>query len=189
MDALASLRSKLSQPCQACVSLLNKVGSSYSKTDFYNYLSRKPRFFDGTKSNLRLGNLCGRAAGVLGFLDWVLCAPPPLPFTCPSSTSTVSQYMACTKGGAVSETPTQSGMGLLTFFDPAVVYSSPASTPTGIVNQALIFHEALHGFTGVSDIPLLEDFGYVPGTNYPSCKITDYIELNIWAGTVGTCGP
>jgi hypothetical protein len=51
----------------------------------------------------------------------------------------------------------------------------------------LLFHEGLHGYTGASDSSLLDDFGF-NGINDPSCKITDYLELKIWAGTITTCG-
>jgi hypothetical protein len=75
----------------------------------------------------------------------------------------------------------------MTFFVPSAIYLSGATRPSGIVNQAVIFHEALHGYTGAPDVSLLEDFGYTPGNDYPSCKITNYLELKIWAGTISTC--
>jgi hypothetical protein len=95
--------------------------------------------------------------------------------------------MACSNGTAVSQTPTQTGLGMLTFFDSKAIYLSAATTPTGVVNQALIFHEALHGFTGASDPSLLGDFGF-NAFGDPSCKITEYLELKLWAGTISVCG-
>jgi hypothetical protein len=187
-DALKSLRLKLAGACIACdTSVFSRLGSSYTRTGLSLLLAREPRFYDGTRSNLRLNGLCGRAAGFIGFLDWILCGPPPIPAdTCPSSTNTVSQFLACTKGTAVTETPTQSGQGLLTFFDPSKINLSNAATPTGIVNQALLFHEGLHGYTGLSDASLLTDFKY--RFDDPSCLITGYLELTVWGGTLNTCG-
>jgi len=72
------------------------------------------------------------------------------------------------------------------FFDPAAVYLSVATSPDGIVNQALLFHEGLHGYTGHSDSDILTDFSF-NGINDPSCDITDYLELKIWGGTIETC--
>jgi hypothetical protein len=51
----------------------------------------------------------------------------------------------------------------------------------------LLFHEGLHGYTGIWDLFLEADFGY--GNNAPSCVITDYIELKVWGGTIPTCAP
>jgi hypothetical protein len=69
----------------------------------------------------------------------------------------------------------------------STIYLADPTTPNGIVNQALLFHEALHGAYGLQDSDLLDDFNYVPTTNFPSCKITDYLELKIWAGTIESC--
>jgi hypothetical protein len=94
--------------------------------------------------------------------------------------------MKCSGSTAITSTPSAHGRGLLTFFDPAGVYLTAAGTPTGIVNQALLFHEGLHGYTGHSDSDLLADF-LNDGVNTPSCEITDYLERTIWGGTLSTC--
>jgi len=74
----------------------------------------------------------------------------------------------------------------MTFFDPAGVYLVAAGTPTGILNQALLFHEGLHGYTGHTDGDLLSDFGYDP-VNDPSCDITTYLETVTWNQNLNAC--
>jgi hypothetical protein len=54
-------------------------------------------------------------------------------------------------------------------------------------NEGMIFHEALHGITGLLDFTtieapgpqLLEKLGYSIG--YPSCTITTYIQTQVLA--------
>jgi hypothetical protein len=99
----------------------------------------------------------------------------------------ISHYFLNNPGTkAVSQTPSQSGKGMLTFFYPAAIYPAPGISANGIVNQALLFHEALHGVYASWDAILLGDFGY-NGITDPSCKITEYLELKIWGGTVSGC--
>jgi hypothetical protein len=183
-NALASLRTRLNSACPACQTyVFNILG--HKQQDFASYLSLAPGFFDGSKSNAELKFLCGRGPGVGGFLNYAFCGGPPLPPAC-QSVKTVSEYMSCINATAVSQTPSNSGRGLTTFFDPSAVKLSDPSTPQGILNQATVFHEALHGFYGAWDGNLLSDFGY-NAMNDPSCKITDYLELNIWGGTLEAC--
>jgi hypothetical protein len=182
--AMVALRQLMAGSCSACATALGKVGSSYTTSAFSTFLMRTPRFYDGTRSSLKLGSVCD-TAGTWGWLNWFACLTPIVPSGCPSS-PTVAQYLVCNSSTAVTATPSASGQGLMTFFDPGVIYLSAATSPTGIVNQSLLFHEGLHGYTGHSDSDLLSDFGY-NGINDPSCKITDYLELKIWAGTIETC--
>ena len=78
------------------------------------------------------------------------------------------------------------GRGLLTFFDPASIKLAAAGTPMGILNQAVLFHEGLHGYTGHPDFDLLADFQYNPPFD-PSCDITFYLETTIWNQSLPTC--
>jgi hypothetical protein len=92
---------------------------------------------------------------------------------------------------AISETPTRHGEGMLTFFNPAIICKSLASTPSGILNQATLFHEALHGFYGIMDRSLvgpslLSVFGFSQLDS--TIKITDYLEDNVLGGGASTCG-
>ena len=183
-NALSSLRTLLNSQCPSCQTAVFNVLKSHTQQDLASYLSLPPRFYDGSKSNAALSFLCGMGSGVGGLVNWVFCSPPPPPPTCPNAT-TVSKYMSCIQATALSQTPSDRGKGLTTFFDPSAVYLSDPSTPEGVLNQAAIFHEALHGLYGISDAFLLSDFHY--SWTDKSCKITDYLELNIWGGTLDAC--
>jgi len=187
-NALASLRTLLGPPftlCPSCQTWVFNILKGHTQKDLWSFLLLPPRFYDGSKSNAELKFLCGMGPGVGGFVKWVFCGPPPLPPEC-ANVKTVSQYMSCIQATAVSQTPSDSGRGLTTFFDPSAVYLSDPSTPQGILNQAAMFHEALHGLYGAWDAGLLGAFHYDP-MNDPSCKITDYLELHIWGGTLEAC--
>jgi hypothetical protein len=186
-DALNSLRMLLSTSCPACKSSVFDILHG-DQVPFYHYLLQTPRFYDGTQSHVRLGILCGNAGGFWGIANYALCGGPHLSDQCKTAGArTLSEFFKCSAPIAISQTPTDHDKGMLTFFDPLAIYLSAPATPAGIANQALIFHEALHGKYGLQDSDLLEDFGYHPSTDYPSCKITDYLELHIWAGTIETC--
>ena len=72
------------------------------------------------------------------------------------------------------------------FFNPAIgicnVLSSanPGSGDQGLLNQATLFHEALHGFTGDEDVTLQAAFGLA--TLVPSVNITYYLMNNVFPG-------
>jgi hypothetical protein len=72
-----------------------------------------------------------------------------------------------------AETDTPSNP-LLTFFRPSAILYPDAGQNLG--NEALIFHEALHGWTQIQDISLLQDFYGPSGGAKPICQITVYIE-------------
>jgi hypothetical protein len=189
-DAFNSLRLLMAGSCPSCgPQIFSHLGSQYTQAGFSQFLTMKPGFYDGTRSTLSINELTGRKAGFVGFLDWVISGSgaPPLDQACPPTTATVAQLIACAQDSAVTVTPAQAGKGLMTFLDPSKINLVPASSPTGIVNQALLFHEGLHGYTGIWDLFLEADFGY--GNNAPSCVITDYIELKVWGGTIPTCAP
>jgi IPT/TIG domain/Bacterial Ig-like domain (group 2)/Galactose oxidase, central domain/Kelch motif len=182
--AMVALRQKMAGSCTSCAAAISLVGSSFTQQAFSSFLGRTPRFYDGTRSYLKISSVCD-TQGTWGWVNWFGCTIPSMPSGCPSS-PTVSQYMACSSSTAITATPSASGQGLMTFFVPSSVYLVAASTPTGIVNQSVLFHEGLHGYTGRSDSGLLESFGYNGVTN-SSCKITEYLELKIWAGTINVC--
>jgi hypothetical protein len=74
----------------------------------------------------------------------------------------------------------------MTFFDPSGICRAQASGPSGILNQALLFHESLHGFYGKYDVTLETVFGINPALS--SEYITFYLEDNIFTGGASTCG-
>jgi hypothetical protein len=173
--ALSALKSLVSGPCPACGPyVFNKVGGTQQQ--FYQYLSRPARIYDGTLSNAPANFLCGRAGGFGGFVNWIFCNFP----------GTVSAYIASRHADAVSQTPSDAGKGIAVFFDPSAVCRATALSPSGILNQATLFHEALHGFTGQYDLALEANLGI--NTNLPSIYISYYLEDNVLGGGAPSCG-
>jgi hypothetical protein len=77
------------------------------------------------------------------------------------------------------------------FFDPCAIRMSAFGRNSG--NEALIIHEALHGYPAVTDFNLQAALG-LPGFLAPSTNISDYIHEHVtshWPGldqtTVHTC--
>jgi hypothetical protein len=181
-----SLRLLMAGSCPNCASQVfnSKLGSSYNQTDFSKFLQLTPRFYNGTRSSLPAKSVCD-SQGLRGWLNWFSCLEPYSFPGCLSSLS-LAQYMNCSSSTAVSSTPSAHGRGMMTFFDPAGVYNTAAGTPTGILNQALLFHEGLHGYTGHSDSDLLTAFGK-DAIYDPSCDITTYLEKAIWNQSLNAC--
>jgi hypothetical protein len=175
-SAMTALRTLVAGPCPACGTYVFSILGS-NQQQFYQFLTRTPMFFNGTQSNLPINKLCGRASGFGGFAAW---------FLCDNGSGTVAEYMTAHQSTAVSQTPSNSGQGMMTFFDPAGICSSWSSNPSGILNQALLFHESLHGFYGKLDVNLETAFGINPALS--SEQITYYLEDNIFTGGASSCG-
>ncbi|MGH9735795.1 MAG: hypothetical protein ACRD8A_14535 [Candidatus Acidiferrales bacterium] len=176
-DAFNSLKNLVKGNCPACSTyVFSKLGGS-TQEQFYQYLSPGALLFDGTRSTLRM--------------DWFECGNPYVHYlTCDYSKETVADYMANTASTAISQVPSRYGK-MLTFFVPSSVCNVWAATPGGTLNEAAIFHEALHGFTGWLDRSLIGpslmgafdiDFGE------PSEDISFYLEDNVLGGGPHTCG-
>ena len=66
-----------------------------------------------------------------------------------------------------------------------VIYVRPVSvctagtSPGTLLNESILFHEALHGYTGLNDNALIQGLGITDEGTYGSTSITYYIELNI----------
>jgi hypothetical protein len=74
----------------------------------------------------------------------------------------------------------------MVFFDPAAICKYSASTPSGVLNQATLFHEGLHGYYGKYDFDLESAFGI--STSLPSIYISYYVEDHILGGGASSCG-
>jgi hypothetical protein len=97
--------------------------------------------------------------------------------------------------GAITKTPSASAEGLVTFFDPAQICNTTGVTDAtckslsvtdgGKLNQATVFHESLHGETGLFDNSLIGGqvtLESVFGICYqPSFAITEYLNYFIWS--------
>ena len=177
-NALFDLVSRLAQPDTASLAqtqVFNKLADPshhYAPTtaDFILYLmTRRPGFFDATRSTYCRGAL------VSGFED-ILCRNP---ITNLLLTTSIKTWMAGNSGtDAITATPHDP---LWTFWRPSSVLFSSLGKNLG--NAGAIFHEALHGFTGlydrnpVSRDALIEKLGI--DDSPASCWITKYIQANV----------
>lgn len=64
----------------------------------------------------------------------------------------------------------------MTFFDPLIICSVIQPGARATLNEAMLLHEALHGWTQIQDLSLLEDLYGQGGGAKPICQITVYIE-------------
>lgn len=183
MSALGALKNLLQSPCPACNSWLFNKLSGTNQASFYQYLSLRPRFWDGTRSYAP----ANQALCPAGFWSQLFC---------PVGTETIHDYMQQRGADAVSQTPSDKGKGMQVFFNPAQGICNVLSTPSpgpgdqGVLNQATLFHEALHGYTGDYDMTLESAFG-LPVTFGESVSITYYLENNVIPGGAQgaqTCG-
>jgi hypothetical protein len=65
----------------------------------------------------------------------------------------------------------------MTFFDPRIICNVTDGSAKEILNESLLFHESLHGSTGIQDSSLESAF---QETDNPG--ITYYLENNIFGG-------
>ena len=176
MSALSALRTLVQGPCTGCNNWVFNHLPGYSQPEFSNYLSRKPRLWDGTRSYVAI--------------DIALCPSGFFSknFTCAfaGKTTTVHDYLG--ESEAVSQTPSDSGKGMQVFFNPAtgicnrLSVANPQPGDQGVLNQAVLFHEALHGYTGKEDNTLESSFPGVPVTLGESVSITYYLEGKVIPG-------
>ena len=180
MSAIGRLRILLQNPCSLCTNwVFSKLG--IDQVDFYQYLLRRPRLYDGTRSYAK-----GSEA---------LCAPGFFyQAGCRFASKPVQYYMDTSE--ALSQTPSYSTpipgrlnlvlAGMQTFFNPSAIcrvfsVSVPPIGDQGVLNQALLFHEALHGYSGGDDTYLESHFG-LPVTFGYSNSITVYVQDNAIPG-------
>src|ERR1700722_15408769 len=111
-----------------------------TQQSFAAYLKRGRNFYDATRSNAKVGD--------------VLCRNSFF-YSCNVTTSefnmTIIQFWQIDHPGAFTKTPSSGGQGLVTFWDPSQVNLVLGNAVGAKINQATIFHEALHGSTGIID--------------------------------------
>lgn len=132
-------------------------GNKLTTQGFINYLTTKrPRFYDGKLSTYCYNTLTG---GAPCWLDI---------FASFGMYLTVSDYIAHNAGtDAVTDTPSYP---LLTFLNPQSILWGSSGRNLG--NEALIFHEALHGMTHLFDSSILSVFYGSKKEFIPSCNIS-----------------
>jgi hypothetical protein len=151
LAALGALRSLLGgSQCTSCTGNVFSKLPGYDQMSFFNYLSRQPRLWDGTQSYVpQHVGLCPS-----GFFNQFLCPFPA------GDSLTVRDYLLSQGSDAVSQTPSDTGKGMQIFFNPGIGICNvlpsphPGAGDQGVLNQATLFHEALHGYTGYDDASL-----------------------------------
>ena len=171
-DAALAVRRLVGGNCPACVSFVfNKLLSydpQFTQSNFSAYMQHGSAFYDGTRSTIPVKEF--------------QCS---VPLFCAFGSEPVAQYMQANQITALSQAPTFYDE-MTVFFNPSSVCLNSAGTPQGILNEATVFHEALHGFTGLSDTNLKLAFKIDAGLS--SQYITYYIEDNVLGGGANTCG-
>jgi len=177
-DAIGSLRSLVSGNCPQCQTYVySQPNLGLTQTTHSQYLARSYKFYDATNSSALAGD--------------VLCIKHSIfnIFASPCNLSAfqmklqINQLWALEKPAAITKTPSAPGEGLVTFWDPSQVNAGLGNSAAAIGNQATIFHESLHGVTGIIDsTPFGTSLQGIFGIciDDPSSSITDYLEFNVF---------
>ena len=161
-------------PDLAQTEIFNKLGTDESGNKlttqgFLNYLKNKPRFYDGTQSTYCYNILTGVSES--------LCFDNSIAHIFQQSVEDV--FTANGGVAAVTGTPSKP---LLVFFRPNAIGFSSSGQNLG--NEGMLFHEALHGFTGKDDETILNALGVDPRT-HGSCSITVVIQNTVLSYSAG----
>ena len=190
MSALGGLKTLLQAPCMACqVQVFDKL-SSIIQQSFLNFLSRAPRFWDGLESYAP-ANVAFCPAGL-----FTSCKFGSIPNV---HDYILGNYRGGAPSDAVSQTPVGDlGKGPQVFFNPntgicnVLSVANPQSGDKGVLNQAVLFHEALHGYTGLFDWNPLSVNGSLESkllgvtSEVQSVQITYYLEGHVIFGQGAT---
>jgi hypothetical protein len=147
-----------------------QISPPITPTSFASYLLDRPMFYDGTKSTLNYKDaLCGEAVFRLD------CGTAP--------GLTVKGQMNGSTTTAITITPSAP---FKSFWQPQYtpplpqelfgVGLDPHNNGVNILNESTLFHEALHGITGLYDQDMYSIF---PNVSAPSENISIYIMNNI----------
>jgi hypothetical protein len=141
-DASKKLASNLRSVCTGCDAVFQFAGGSSSGLAAFiqgtSTNGKPPEFYDGTHSN--------------AYMDEAMCQSGR---TCAFKHETVANYMKRNTSLAITR---PFGPNLLVFWEPSTICLEPAGTSKGMWNQAQLFHESLHGYTGFDDIFFLDHF-------------------------------
>jgi hypothetical protein len=167
MSAFNQMKTLLQSPCPGCDTWVFGKIPDADRTSFLKYLSLPPKFWDGTRSYAGADDaLCAK--------DWqhvfgAGCAFGGVP---------VHDFIGT--ADAKTQTPSTKGQGVQIFFNPATGICNalslqvPADSDQGVLNQALLFHEAFHGFMNKDDSFLQSSFHLE--LTFQTSNITYYIE-------------
>jgi hypothetical protein len=155
-------------PCSSCNTFVfSKLGGT--QDTFNTFLNLPPLISNGIAS--------------FGPMNHVMCNWWDI--WCPFGSETVAAYMGRKSSAAISRTPSKKGVVI--YINPASVCTAGTS-PGTLLNKAMLFHEALHGFTGLYDSDLANALGANTGkfnfNTQGSAAITYYLENYIFGATL-----
>jgi hypothetical protein len=178
-NAFKSLNTLMAAPCSLCDDyVFNKPGTNQKGPQFSAFLNRPPLLSDGSRSKAPMNRV---------MCTWV---QNYLTFSCPFGSESVSDFMSRKDASAVSRTPSLPNQGPVIFINPVSVCTG--GTPAGnVLNESLLFHESLHGLTGLSDIDLANTLGVTTQdyNSFGSASITYYLESNVLGGSLHYTNP
>lgn len=152
--------------CSLCDTyVFSKLGRP--RQQFSSFLNLPPLLSDGTLAHAPMNHV---------MCDW-------WDIFCPFGSQTVSNYMQTKVASAISRTP--SPKGPVIYVNPVSVCTAGTS-PGTLLNEAMLFHEALHGFTGLYDTDLANKLGVSTSdyNTYGSTSITYYLESNVFGAAL-----
>jgi hypothetical protein len=170
----------LGKYCPFCnAAIFQQVEIGTSQAEFTSYLQQGHEFCDGTKSQEPGGTIGASQSTVAAYFQasptttatTVATGPKTFPAKYPGLGFTVWTFSSTER------------KNLKTFFNPTLI---PSDQPT---NESLLFHESLHGFTGLGDggvpgqIGLCDVIGPTPQTKiikeYPECG-SETVDITTW---------
>jgi hypothetical protein len=149
-------------------------GNPANTSSFLSYLTSKtPEFYDGTTSNVLYSNVqCGEGWSTHYVYSWI----QKIWQSCNGYSGSVSAFFASQNPDAITATPSYL---LKIFFKPTALINVQNGSNSILSDtvQSLVYHEALHGYTGLTDEVILTDFGYP--VIAASSSISSYLETNV----------
>ena len=194
--ALQALQTKLGANgvlCPDCTKyIFSPLGATSEEVQFSQFIRRIPQFYDGTRSTVKLGQVCEQNlnsstpddAGYACFGDLGYGGSGP---SVADTFQAQPNLQALAKYQPTNAHDPKGTKGLLVFFrPPAICITSALSASTcQITNQSIIFHESLHEYYGFSDSSLQTFFGIT--VQDCTANISDYITFNAYRLQVKSC--
>lgn len=174
---LQALQVKLAADCPDCVKyVFGMIGHAADQQTFLRFISRPPKFVDGTRSSFLMEKIAG---------DFATDDARSLYVSYFHSGTKVADVFAASQGitglaylqANNAQSPTGK-RGLLIFLRPSGICTTSALSDSfcQISNQVLLWHEGLHEFYGISDSAIQRAF------KLPVIDCTADIDLHIGTG-------
>ena len=146
-NAFSSLQTVISGSCPKCQTFVfSKSQLGLTQSVFGGYLGLTHQFYDATRSHAKAGEVLCTKHSVFNIFAPACNVSPGQ-----QSLEIVKFWDLSGNPAAITKTPSAKGEGLITFWDPSQVNLALGNTVQAVGNQSAIFHEGLHGETGIID--------------------------------------